>query len=157
MNMQELEFTGDILERGFWLYVWRVRSGKKEFYYVGRTGDNSSTNAASPFGRLSQHLDIRPNASADMLLRHVRKEGLDPLKCKYELYSYGPIFPEQKEWNKHVKYRDKVSPLECELAEYLHSNGLNVLGKHHSKKEADKELSAKIKRAFKAEIWNKNQ
>jgi len=85
MRLHRLKFTGAILERGFWLYAWRVFSGEREFFYVGRTGDSSSKFAASPFSRLSQHLDIRSKASANMLLRHVRRLKLDPLACEFEL------------------------------------------------------------------------
>ena len=60
--MQQVRFEGALLERGFWLYVWRVRQESREVLYVGRTGDSSSRFAASPFSRLSQHLDIRPKA-----------------------------------------------------------------------------------------------
>jgi len=36
-----LEFNGEFLERGFWLYVWDVTTpAKKHLYYVGRTGDS---------------------------------------------------------------------------------------------------------------------
>ena len=80
MRLPHLKFSGAILERGFWLYAWRIENGSREFFYVGRTGDSSSQYAASPFSRLGQHLDIRPNATANMLLRHVRRlklvEGL---------------------------------------------------------------------------------
>ena len=35
-------FSGRILERGFWLYVWKVTAPNKTVFYVGRTGDSSS-------------------------------------------------------------------------------------------------------------------
>ena len=45
-----------MLERGFWLYVWRIASPIGEVLYVGRTGDSSSLNASPPFMRMAQHL-----------------------------------------------------------------------------------------------------
>ncbi|MGA8005125.1 MAG: hypothetical protein WCA17_03415, partial [Burkholderiales bacterium] len=78
MKAHQLSFGGAVLERGFWLYVWRVTNGTKRFLYVGRTGDSSSQFAASPFARIGQHLDLRPKASANMLHRHIRSRGLDP-------------------------------------------------------------------------------
>lgn len=78
MFIHEIGFRGALLERGFWLYVWRVRQDSREALYVGRTGDSSSRFAASPFSRLSQHLDLRPKASANMLLRNLQTRGAYP-------------------------------------------------------------------------------
>ena len=85
--MQQVRFEGALLERGFWLYVWRVRQESREVLYVGRTGDSSSRFAASPFSRLSQHLDIRPKASANMLFRNLIRRGFDPLGCSHSLFA----------------------------------------------------------------------
>src|SRR5262249_37403040 len=105
-----VRFGGAILERGFWLYVWRVRCRKHVFYYVGRTGDSSSRYAASPFSRVGQHLDIRPRATANMLLRHIRSRRLDARQCSYELLAVGPLFPEQSNLVDHRRHRDIVAP-----------------------------------------------
>ena len=41
----ELNFNGELLQRGFWLYIWEIKTPKKKhLYYVGRTGDSSSIN-----------------------------------------------------------------------------------------------------------------
>lgn len=59
---QVVEFDGAFLQRGFWLYVWRVIApNSTEVLYVGRTGDSSSPNAQSPFNRMGQHLGFQKN------------------------------------------------------------------------------------------------
>ena len=148
MQIHRLKFSGSILERGFWLYAWRIENGDREFYYVGRTGDSSSRFAASPFSRLGQHLDVRPNASANMLLRHIRRLGFEPIACKLELIAFGPIFPEQSTLELHRKFRDRIAPLEGALAAYLRSKGLEVVGSHNAKGLSDPKLLEEIKRVF---------
>ena len=130
MKVHEITFAGSLLERGFWLYVWRISERENVAFYVGRTGDSSSKYAASPFNRLGQHLDIRPTATANTLLRNLRNEGFNPEKCQYELVSVGPLFPEQPTLELHREYRDIVAPLERALADHLKNKGHTVLGKH---------------------------
>jgi len=128
VKIHHIRFSGAILERGFWLYIWRIQSDTRTFFYVGRTGDSSSKYAASPFSRLGQHLDVRQTATANMLLRHVRKMGLDPLACNYELIALGPLFPEQPTLDLHREIRDRIASIEAELASYLRAKGLEVVG-----------------------------
>jgi hypothetical protein len=148
MALHRVSFSGAILERGFWLYVWRISCGLKEFYYVGRTGDSSSQYASSPFSRLGQHLDIRPSAKANTLLRHVRSHGLDPLDCTFELQAYGPLFPEQPSLDLHRNYRDQIAPLETVLAELIRGMGFNVVGVHGKPRRASPELRQEVERVF---------
>jgi len=140
MKSYETHFTGKILERGFWLYIWRISSRKKVVWYVGRTGDSSSANAASPFGRLSQHLDLRPSAKANMLAKNLRSAGMNPEECEYSLLTLGPLFPEQSDFEVHKPYRDIVGKLEAEFAYHLNQRGLLVLGTHPKRGEYDKAL-----------------
>ena len=144
MKTHELKFSGALIERGFWLYVWRVSHKNERVLYVGRTGDSSSKYAASPFNRLGQHLDIRPNATANTLLRNIRARGFDPLVCEYHLISIGPLYPEQNNIEEHRKYRDLISPLESALAQYLKDNGHEVVGSHPKPKTKDDALFKKI-------------
>jgi len=148
MKVHHIIFSGAILERGFWLYVWCIQNKAQVFYYVGRTGDSSSRYAASPFNRLSQHLDAGQKATANMLLRHIRKMGFDPLICKFNFIALGPLFPEQPTLDLHRKFRDLVAPLEAELAAHLRSKGLRVVGAHTSNTFADSRLLAKVKILF---------
>ena len=144
MKTHQLSFGGAILERGFWLYVWRVTCKTHLFLYVGRTGDSSSRFAASPFGRIGQHLDVRPKASANMLLRHIRSRNLEPTQCSYKLIAVGPIFPEQRTIEEHRKHRDIVAPLEAALAQHLISKGHDVCGRHSSRHPLDRRLFAQV-------------
>lgn len=139
MEFHRVVFSGSVLERGFWLYVWRIQHANGQLFYVGRTGDSSSQYAASPFSRLSQHLDIRQSATANMLMRHLRKEGLNPLACDFEMAAIGPLFPEQASLEEHRIYRDKTAYLETALAAHLRMYG-TVLGKHPSPGHHDVEL-----------------
>ncbi|WJN57384.1 hypothetical protein OH686_01465 [Pseudomonas sp. SO81] len=148
MKVHRVSFDGGLLERGFWLYVWLLKSGSDKAVYVGRTGDSSSQFAASPFSRLGQHLDVRPSATANMLLRQVHKLGWDPLKCQYELVAFGPIFPEQANLIEHRSKRDIVAPLETELALLFKGQGFNVIGSHGRQINADQNLLEQVKRAF---------
>ena len=148
MALHRVSFPGAILEREFWLYVWHITCGNDEFYYVGRTGDSSSQFASSPFSRLGQHLDIRPSAKANTLLKHARGKGFDPLKSSFELQAYGPLFPEQESLELHRKYRDQIAPLESVLADLLKSKGFPVVGMHGKSKKASEELCSEIERVF---------
>ena len=144
MKIHETEFSGALLERGFWLYVWRITQGKKVAFYVGRTGDSSSRYAASPFSRLGQHLDVRETANANTLLRNIRAASFDPLKCHFKLISVGPLFPEQETLEAHRKFRDIIAPLETALADHLRSKNCVVLGSHPKPRPFDRKLLKKV-------------
>lgn len=137
-------FDGRILQRGFWLYVWVITYGTKEFLYVGRTGDSSSRYAASPFSRIGQHLDLKANAKANSLLRNIKAAGLVPTACAFELFAVGPLFEEQADLRSHRSYRDVVAPLEAALAGHLKAAGYRVLGTHGSRKTLDERLFQRV-------------
>lgn len=144
LKAHELKFSGALIERGFWLYIWRVMHRNESVLYVGRTGDSSSKYAASPFNRLGQHLDVRPNANANTLLRNIRARGFDPLVCEYDLISIGPLYPEQDNLESHRKYRDLIAPLEAALAEYLKGKGYEVVGTHPKPRAKDEAMFKKL-------------
>lgn len=125
-----LSFDGALLRRGFWIYVYRVTDDKGTFLYVGRTGDNASPFAASPFLRLGRHLDLGKKATANTLTKRLVEQGLHPDLCQFELIALGPIFPEQKTMPRHKPYRDAAAHLESALATALKQRGHCVLGKH---------------------------
>lgn len=88
VKLHQLSFSGEILERGFWLYVWEVAAPDgARLYYVGRTGDSSSTNAQSPFNRMGQHLGFAANSN--MLRRHLVAFGVKPERCSFRLVAAG--------------------------------------------------------------------
>ena len=144
MKLHEIQFKGGLLERGFWLYVWRVKCGDREALYVGRTGDSSSRYAASPFSRLSQHLDIRATANANTLLRNLRSNGFDHAACSFELFSVGPIFQEQPTLELHREHRDVIAPLETALAQHFKDNGHLVLGSHPRPRPYDQQVFSQV-------------
>ncbi|UTV80892.1 hypothetical protein MQE22_12910 [Acidithiobacillus sp. YTS05] len=144
MNLHQISFSGALLERGFWLYVWRVKQNEQTVLYVGRTGDSSSQHASSPFSRLGQHLDVRPTAKANTLLRNIRAAGLDPTAGAYELLAIGPLFPEQTTMEAHRMYRDIVAALESALASHLRKSGHTVIGKHPKSRPYDKVLFQQV-------------
>src|SRR5579859_2064445 len=89
-TLHEVAFSGGILRRGFWLYVWEIstRDGRR-LYYVGRTGDSSSTNAQSLFNRMGQQLGF--DANSCMLRRHLVDHGVHPEDCSFRLVGLGPL------------------------------------------------------------------
>ena len=151
MEVCRMEFSGKLLKRGFWLYIWDIK-GDKRHLYVGRTGDSSSANASSPFRRIGQHLDTRLNAKGNALGRQLKSSGIDPESCTFEMIAIGPIFDEQETMPNHKPYRDKTAALERALADELKRRGYNVLGTHPRAKDPDSslwpQLIAKIEPSF---------
>jgi len=129
-EVYSIKFSGKVLNRGFWLYVIDVRSRQGRHLYVGRTGDSSSSNAGSPFSRIGQHLDSRPNAKGNALARNLRQAGVEPALSSMEMIAVGPLFPEEREFGAHRPVRDQVAALEHGLAGALRGQGYSVLGRH---------------------------
>jgi hypothetical protein len=140
LTIHTMQFSGTLLDRGYWLYIWRVTCGSQLFIYVGRTGDSSSNNAGSPFTRIGNHLDSRPTARGNSLWRLLIKEKVDPHKCKFEMTAIGPIFNEEKDTIGHRQRRDQMAGLERDVARHLKARGLAVLGIHHSRKHSEPAL-----------------
>ena len=132
INSYQMAFDGEVLERGFWLYVWKIQSEDREVFYVGRTGDSSSPHASSPFNRIGQHLDFRKNAKGNSLAKRLREAGMNPMTSKFSMLAMGPIFPEQPDFEAHKPYRDQMATFELEVADYLKSEDHDVLGIHHA-------------------------
>ncbi len=126
----QLTFDGDLLQRGFWIYIWKVEDRKTSnlYYYVGRTGDSSSLNASSPFSRLSSHLSKNPKANA--LLKHLHAQGIAVGECRFDFFSFGPLFFEAFNWEDHKHKRDKTATVEKMVAQSLKERGVTVFGVH---------------------------
>lgn len=147
-ELYQLSFSGSMLVRGFWLYVWEVttKSGKTVLY-VGMTGDSSSLNAQSPFNRLGQHLGSNKHSNA--LQRHLTKAKISPELCKsFNLVTYGPIFAEASTEPGHCYLRAKVSALEKALGDALNDSGYAVLNTVNCRQELDQYLWITTKKAF---------
>lgn len=121
---------GRIFQRGFWLYVWEISNGRRQVLYVGRTGDSSSHYASSPFARFGQHMDAKSHARGNAILKNLRKCGMDPSECTFDLFAVGPLFKEQREMQLHRERRHKVAALEFALASHLRKRGYEVIGTH---------------------------
>lgn len=148
-GLHTLTVPGPMLQRGFWLYVWRVKTPKGEFLYVGRTGDSSSPHATPPYQRMGQHLGHQK--MQNMLRQNLEKKNIEPERClSFELIAYGPMFPEAKDMAAHRIPRDIMSGLERALAEALKDGGYEVLNTVKSKKALDPERWRRVRKAFAA-------
>ncbi len=143
---------GGLLQRGFWIYVWRVTDANgNQWFYIGRTGDNSSPYAAPPYQRMGQHLGHQANTNA-LRARLWSEKKVKADDCKtFEKIAYGPVYPEikkpkgfkykdtqqrRKSFQEHVPFRDKAGALERDLFELFKQSRLgdqllnNVSWKH---------------------------
>jgi hypothetical protein len=147
-SLHRISLTGELLKRGFWLYVWEVvPSAGDPVLYVGMTGDTSSPNAQSPFARLSQHLGTNKHANA--LRRHLTGKGIEPTSCKsFDLVAYGPILPEADTMDEHKLRWSKVASLEKALSEELDKAGYEVLNVIHCNQQLDDGLWHSVRDAF---------
>ena len=142
-----LTLPGAMIQRGFWLYVWRIASPDGELLYVGRTGDSSSSNAAAPFARMGQHLGS--NERQNMVRRHLERRGVAPEACtSFELIAHGPIFDEAQDWATHKERRDVVAALEKALADGLKVSGYEVLNEVKDRHDLDSHLWSVVREAF---------
>jgi hypothetical protein len=143
----ELNFNGELLQRGFWLYVWEIQTSSNKFlYYVGRTGDSSSVNAQSPFNRMGQHLGF--NDKSNVLRRHLDGKNIDPETCSFRLIAHGPILKETKTKDEHRKRRDSISAMEKALADEMTAAGYNVINTVNCRKKLNAAKFASVRAAF---------
>jgi len=152
MKAYKMTFDGTLLERGFWLYVWRIKNKNATHIYVGRTGDNSSPYANSPFNRIGQHLDFRKTAKGNAMTRQLQSVGVIPKQCIFEMLAFGPIFHEQKTMEEHKPYRDRTASIEKAIAEYIRGRGYNVLGHHKGNNIKDIDIFESIKNQLDGEF-----
>jgi hypothetical protein len=143
----ELMFTGGLLQRGFWLYVWEITTSKQaRLYYVGRTGDSSSHHAQSPFNRMGQHLGFKKESNA--LRRYLTARGVRPEDCNFKLVAHGPILKEGTSRETHRECRDKIAAMEKALAEAMAAAGYDVVNAVNSRIKLDSEMFFCVLNAF---------
>ena len=145
IRSHSMKFDGALLQRGFWLYVWEIKGDKSHHVYVGRTGDNASPHAQSPFKRIGQHLDPSPNAKGNALGKQLRNAGVKHVGCTFEMVAIGPLFPEQRTMTEHVPVRDQMAALERAVADDLKDRGYEVLGTHPRVGKPDSSLVAQLR------------
>lgn len=145
------------LQRGFWLYVWRVTAPDGSILlYVGRTGDNSSPHAQAPFTRMGQHLNYIQNQNA--LRRHLAAHDIEANNCQnFELICHGPIYPEvvnDAGWDRdehmahHVPFRNLVGAMERQLCSDLGDAGYEVLNTVAWHQDYDDGVWQQVRTAF---------
>ena len=154
--IHSLTLPGPMLRRGFWLYVWRVETPRGEMLYVGRTGDNSSPNAAAPYARMGQHLGSQK--TQNMLRVQLEKRGIDPQDCEnFHLIACGPLYPEvEKEQGldrkvlmaRHMPIRNLIGSIEKALADALSDAGYDVLNTVIWKHPLNERLWRSVRTAF---------
>lgn len=145
----DLTFKGELLSRGFWLYVWEITTPERtHMYYVGRTGDSSSNNAQSPFNRMGQHLGF--NVRSNILRRRLKTRKADPEACTFRLVAHGPILDEALTQDDHCVRRDCIAAMEKVLAETMAAVGYDVINTVNCHSEMDAKLFAGVRGAFAA-------
>lgn len=148
-----IELPGGILRRGFWLYVWEVRTPEDDqLLYVGRTGDNSSPNAASAYNRMGQHLGTQK--ATNMLRKALEKRGVAIDECAYRFVAHGPFLAEdpKREMQSHEPLRNLAGSLEKALAESLVAVGYEVMNTVSWRWPLDDEAFAGVQAAFAEEF-----
>ena len=146
-RIQVVAFDGALLCRGFWLYVWQIKTPQNgQLFYIGRTGDSSSQNAQSPFNRMSQHLGF--NKRNNVLRRRLKTLGIEPSNCSFRLVAYGPIMKEASTREGHRSSRDRVAAMEKALADVLVAAGNTVLNPVSCHKRLDEDAFAIVCSAF---------
>jgi hypothetical protein len=152
-SSHEIIFNGELLARGFWLYVWDITTPqKRHLYYIGRTGDSSSNNAQSPFNRMGQHLGF--NAKNNVLRRSLESKDVDPEKCAFRLVAHGPILSEAGNSEEHSKSRDRIAAMEKALALALVEAGYEVMNTVHCRADLDAAAFDVIRAGFAAYFKN---
>jgi len=146
--LQSLSFSGELLRRGFWLYVCEIETAKGDpWFYVVRTGDSSSAHPQSPFIRLSQHLGSNKNANA--LRRQLLNVGIEPNdRLKFEMVAYGPIHQERASMADHAPLRNLVVAMGKALCDALRTAGYKVLNSVNRRQKLDDQSWQKVLAAF---------
>jgi hypothetical protein len=145
-SVQCLAFDGALLRRGFWLYVWEIRTPDgRALHYVGKTGDKSSGSSQSPFDRLSKHLGSNKHNNA--LCRHLAKHGIDPGACVFRFRAFGPLFTVNSPAD-HAALCDVTSGLEKALACAIAEAGYEVINTVRCRIVPEEELFARVWAGF---------
>jgi hypothetical protein len=145
MKTSTMTFDGSLLNRGFWIYVIRITGAKgRRLMYVGRTGDNSSRNAGSPFRRIAAHLNLSPSARGNSLSRLLLTHELNAETCQFRLIAVGPIFRERSSMRRHRPIRNRMTAIEKAVADHFRKKGFEVLGKHDDNEAKSPKRTARI-------------
>ncbi len=82
--------------------------------------------------------------------QHLEKKNLKPETCRYRFIAYGPVLTEAatKDQAGHYPLRDKIAPMEKELATLLTAAGYAVLNEVRSRKPLDEDAFRPVLEAF---------
>ncbi len=124
----EVNIDGRLLERGYWLYVWKIETPEGVLVHVGHTGDSVNAGAGTVVARLGAVLDTREQARGNSLARLVAGRGLEPLACTYRLLALGPFQPESESMHEHRPRRVEMQERAAGLCAALEARGLDLVG-----------------------------
>lgn len=145
--LHAISLPGIMLQRGFWLYVWRIQVRGEVLLYVGRTGDESSPHASAPYDRFGQHLGR--NKMQNALRRNLAARGIElPQVDHYEFIFYGPVHPEAADMAAHIPLRDALAAAEKKLADSLDAAGYIVLNRVNCRRPLDPALWDQVRAGF---------
>lgn len=145
--LHAISLPGVMLQRGFWLYVWRIRAQGETMLYVGRTGDESSPHASAPYDRFGQHLGR--NKMQNALRRNLETRGITlPQVDHYDFLFYGPVHPEAADMAAHIPLRDAAAAAEKKLADSLTAAGYTVLNRVNCRRPLDPALWDQVRAGF---------
>ena len=88
---------------------------------------------------------IRENAKGNLLAKRLKEVGVNPRTSNFRMLALGPFFSEQATFDKHKPFRDQMATYEHELANYLKTEGYNVLGSHHIGTAVENEMLGDVK------------
>jgi hypothetical protein len=127
-KLNTVSLAPKLLERGFWLYVWKIALPSGSFvHYVGMTGDTVPKNGAqSAFKRITDHLGI--NKNSNQLRKWLLKRNARPEACRsLDFFAYGPIGKVPTDPKLYAQARGKIAALERSLCMWLRDAGYVVL------------------------------
>ena len=125
--IHKFELPPPLLKRGFWIYVWKIRTRRKfPKFYVGMTGDTGSYSAQSPINRISAHLGHNKRSNA--LQRYLKREGIEIESCDaLEFAAFGPIGTVPTEKTQYRVARAEIAAIEKHLWQHMHAAGMDML------------------------------
>ena len=129
-KLNVVNLAPELLERGFWLYVWKIALPDGSFvHYVGMTGDTVPKNGAqSAFKRIADHLGV--NKNSNQLRKYLSHRHVSPEQCRsLNFFAFGPIGKVPKDPAEYSRERGKIAALERSLCMWLRKGGYVVLHK----------------------------
>src|ERR1700738_2722495 len=128
-ELHQFSIPAQILERGFWLYVWKVGLPDETIvHYVGMTGDTGAAIAQSAMNRVAAHLGR--NIKSNALRRYLKSKCDVDLEDCVSVYFYacGPVY-EKPSAGEYATQRGRVAALEKHLWAQMQSGNYQMLNR----------------------------